>query len=199
MPITASARLSWTAQIGGSLYEANTRQVLSASGIAPAGHNNGNAVGGSITGGYDLTVAAWQLEPTLSLINARFSQNAYTASAGGFGISASSAALDSTQSLLSTALQRAFPVGRFELVPDLRLGWNHEYAQDSATVIGGLTDLPGQRFSVASAPIGRNAALLGAGVTLVTRGRMSLFATYTGYISGAGNLQDFSGGVRIAF
>ncbi len=186
-------------QIGGSLYEANTRQYLSASGIAPAGHNNGNAIGGSISGGYDLTAAAWQFEPSLSLTNARFSQNASTATAGGLGISAAAAAIDSTQSLLSAALQRAFPLGQLALVPDLRLGWNHEYAQDSATVIAGLTGLPGQGFGVASAPIGRNAALLGVGVTLVTRQRLSLFATYTGYISGAGNLQDFSGGVRIAF
>jgi len=187
------------AQIGGSLVEANTRQYLASSAAIASGHNNGNAIGGALTGGFDLSSGLWRAEPSLSFIQAGFHQSAYTASAGSLGLAASAASMTSTQTLLGAALQRPIAFGSTELVPDLRLGWDHEYANDRASVTAGFTGFPGQNFNVETAALGRNAAELGAGATLVTSRKISLFVTYTGFISGSGNLQDFSGGVRMAF
>jgi len=187
------------AQIGGSLYEAGTQQYLAASGVAVAGHNTGNAIGGAVTGGLDLTFGGWQAEPSLSLIEAAIHQNPYTETSGALGVSASAASMHSTQTLLGAALQRAIPVGKLALVPDVKIGWNHEYADTSASLTGGFAGSSGPGFLVQTASLGRNAAEIGAGANLVASRRVSLFVSYTGLISGSGNLQNFSGGVRIAF
>jgi uncharacterized protein with beta-barrel porin domain len=60
--------------------------------------------------------------------------------------------------------------------------------------------LTGSGFALTSAPIGRDAALVGLGADIkVASWPVTMFAAYGGAINGSSNAQSFSAGVRVAW
>ena len=52
------------------------------------------------------------------------------------------------------------------LVPELRLGWSHEFLDASQTLSASLVGVPGSSFSATGINFGRDAALVGAGLSM---------------------------------
>jgi uncharacterized protein with beta-barrel porin domain len=77
-----------------------------------------------------------------------------------------------------------------------RLGWSHEFADNTASTGAQFARLGGSRFAVSSAPVGRDAALIGLGADIkVASWPVTIFTAYGGAINGSSNAQSFDAGV----
>jgi subtilase-type serine protease len=186
------------AQFGGLFFQDSTTRPLPVYGAQANGQTGGTGVGGSVRAGARLQVASWQVEPSVGLAGLGLSQGGFTETqAGAANLSVGSQGLTSIQSVLGARVERRFAVGEtMALVPTARLGWLHEFADTvgtaSASFAGG-----GMPFSVQSAPIGRDAALLGLGANLQTGGPVSLYLAYNGAFAQNANAQTITGGLSV--
>ena len=83
------------------------------------------------------------------------------------------------------------------MVAKATLGWSHEFASDRAESWASFSGLSGSGSQVTSAPIGRDAALIGLLADVkVASWPMSVFAGYGGAINGSSDAQALNVGVH---
>jgi outer membrane autotransporter protein len=186
------------AQLGGMFFQDTTQRPLGVYDVQANGQTGGAGVGGSIRAGAHLQAASWQVEPSLGLAGMGVSQGSFTETqAVAANLTVGSQGLTSLQSVLAVRAERRFPLGEtMALVPIARIGWLHEFANTvgtaNASFAGGSAP-----FSVESAPVGRDAALIGLGATLQTGGPVSLYLSYNGAFAQNVNAQTLTGGVSV--
>ena len=108
------------------------------------------------------------------------------------------AALGSAESTLAVGAQRAFALSEsVQMTATGRLGWSHAFADNAASVSASFAGLSGSGFALESAPIGRDAAVVGLGADVkVASLPVTLFAGYGGAINRNSQAQSFNAGVR---
>jgi outer membrane autotransporter protein len=190
-------------QFGGLFFQDSTTRPLPVYGVQANGQTSGTGIGGSIRAGAHLQVAAWQVEPSLGLAGLGLSQGGFTETqAGAANLAVGSQGLTSIQSVLAARVERRFAVGEtMALVPTARIGWLHEFADSvgtaTASFAGAGSAGGGAPFSVDSAPVGRDAALIGLGATLQTGRPVSLYLAYNGAFAKNANAQTLTGGISV--
>ncbi len=85
------------------------------------------------------------------------------------------------------------------LVPELRLGWSHEFLDASQTLSASLVAVSGSTFSATGINFGRDAALIGAGLSLELSPDAKVFLDYDGRLSQRLQEHSVSGGLRVRF
>jgi outer membrane autotransporter protein len=85
------------------------------------------------------------------------------------------------------------------LIPELLLGWNHEFLDASQTLSASLVGVPGSSFSATGINFGRDAALVGAGLSMELSPEAKVFVDYDGKLSQRFQEHPISGGLRIRF
>ena len=120
---------------------------------------------------------------------------------GGFGAFAVNAANSSSfQTTLGVRLtSRLEIVGQGTLIPELRLGWNHEFLDSSQTIVTTLIGVPGSLTSTTGIEFGRNAALIGGGFSWELSPDAKVFVDYDGRIGSRLQEHSVSGGLRVRF
>jgi subtilase-type serine protease len=82
------------------------------------------------------------------------------------------------------------------LTPSVQIGWSHEYIDIRSAIRASFIGTPALAFGVQSAPVGRDAAVIGVRAALDTAGPLAVYASYTGALNGSGNSQTVSAGLR---
>jgi uncharacterized protein with beta-barrel porin domain len=191
------------AQLGGLFFQDSTTRPLPVYGVQADGQTSGTGFGGSVRAGAHLPIGAWQLEPSLGLAGVGISRGGFTETqAGAANLTVGSQGLSSIQSVLAARVERRFAVGEtMALVPTVRIGWLHEFADTVGTTAASFAGASlaggGSTFGVDSAPVGRDAALIGLGATLQTGGPVSLYLAYNGAFVQNTNAQTLTGGVSV--
>jgi len=119
--------------------------------------------------------------------------NGFTES-GGFG--ALSVNAGSANSFATTLGLRVSTVIAGNIVPEVRVGWSHEFLDAAQTLSGSLATIP---FSVTGVNFGRDSALVGVGVTQAINANARVFVDYDGKITGSFQEHAVSAGVRVSF
>ena len=153
--------------------------------------------GGQISAGLRLAYGDWQVEPTVGMSVVALGSGGTTESGAGPTQQINGHSSTSAQSLL------AVPVGTEIALSSERsiyarglVGWSHEFSDVVAATTGGFTAASGVQFSTATAPVSRDALLLGlSGDVSLARG-VSLFASVRASISGQSNAQSGRIGIR---
>ena len=109
--------------------------------------------------------------------------------------------LGSAESTLAVSAQHAFALNEtVRMTAKGRLGWSHEFADNTARVSASFAGLSGSGFALNSAPIGRDAAVVGLGADInVASWPVAMFVGYGGAFSGSSNAQSFNAGVRFTW
>jgi len=170
--------------------------------MASQGDVGGLAGGGGIAVGMQKNLGAWLIEPSLGFRGFDLHLNGSAENGGGaLAETIGSANLASAESTLALSGQTAFALAEaVRVVVRGRLGWSHEFADNTARLSANFTGFGGSGFALASAPIGRDAALVGLGADIkVAPWPASLFAGYGGAINASSNAQSFNAGVRFTW
>ena len=189
------------AQAGGGFADGTALRPQSYYGTIANGGTSGVQGGGSLRGGMQLDGGPWRLEPSLMLAGVSVGQNSLTETQGGpMGLAVGNASTASLQSLLAAQAERRIPLNdRMAVVPAAQLGWQHEFLNVSARTSAALQALPGAAFSVLSAPVGRDAAVIGLRAALESDTPVTLYAAYTGTFSGQSTAQIVTAGLRVTW
>jgi autotransporter-associated beta strand protein len=191
------------AQAGALFFQDNTTRSLPQYGAQASGQTGGAGGGGSVRAGAQVQAEAWQIEPSASLRGMGLSRRGFAETqAGAADLSLDSEGLTSVQSVLALQAERRFPLGEtpfgngLVLVPTARAGWAHEFADTRGTASASFTGLA-SAFGMRSAPVGRDAALVGVGATLLTTGSVSFNLAYSGAFAENSNAQTVTGTVSV--
>jgi outer membrane autotransporter protein len=134
----------------------------------------------------------------LDYVNAHisgFSEN------GGFGaLSVNATDANSFQTTLGMRFtSRIALAGYGTLIPEIRLGWNHEFLDASQSLSAALIGVPGSNFSATGIALGRNTALIGAGFSMELSPDAKVFVDYDGKLGSRLQEHSISGGLRLRF
>jgi len=189
------------AQLAYSHVDHETHRNLSVLGGSSSGDGSQNGGGGQVHGGLHLSLDDWQIEPAVGLSIMSLASGPITERTGGsFAQQIGGQSLTSTQGLASVRVGRQFSVTPTMPVYVYALaGWEHEYGTVSANTKAAFQLAPSTLFSVASAPIARDAARLGGGFSMVVSPSVSLFATYQAELGNATTYQNLTGGIRVVW
>ncbi|MBV9136962.1 MAG: autotransporter outer membrane beta-barrel domain-containing protein [Hyphomicrobiales bacterium] len=87
----------------------------------------------------------------------------------------------SFQTTLGVRLTSRIAMGNYgTLIPEVRLGWNHEFLDASQKITAALVGVPGSGFSATGIAFGRDAALIGAGLSMELSPDAKVFVDYDG-------------------
>jgi outer membrane autotransporter protein len=120
---------------------------------------------------------------------------------GGFGaLSGNSADGNSFATTLGVRLTSRIALANTgTLTPELRVGWSHEFLDASQTLGASLVAVPGSSFSATGINFGRDAALVGAGLSLELSPDAKVFVDYDGKLSQRFQEHSVSGGLKVRF
>ena len=85
------------------------------------------------------------------------------------------------------------------LVPEVRVGWSHEFGDASQSLTASLVGVPGSTFSATGIAFGRDTALVGAGLSMELSPDAKVFVDYDGKLSQRFQEHSISGGLRVKF
>ena len=170
---------------------------MSAWSTATRGTETLSGGGGQLAGGMRLVFGDWQIEPTAGMSALALGSRGTTESGAGPTQQINGQSVTSVQSLL------AVPVGtQIALSPERSIharglvGWSHEFSDTAATTTGGFTAASSAQFSTVTAPVSRDALLLGlSGDVALARG-VSLFASVRASLSSQSNAESARIGIR---
>jgi outer membrane autotransporter protein len=120
---------------------------------------------------------------------------------GGFGaLSVSSTDSNSFQTTLGVRLTSRIVMANYgTLIPELRLGWNHEFGDASQSLNASLVGVAGSSFTSTGIAFGRDTALIGAGMSLELSPDAKVFVDYDGRLGSRLQEHSVSGGLRVRF
>lgn len=189
------------AQLGLMYQQETVHRTLPVFGTATRGDTNGLAGGGGVRVGVQRHLGAWLIEPSLGFGGFALHLGSVAESGGALAEGIGGATLGSAEGSLAVSAQRAFALSdTVRLTAKGRLGWSHEFADNTARVSASFASLSGSGFTLDSAPIGRDAAVVGLSADInVASWPVTMFAGYAAAINASSNAQSFNAGVRFTW
>jgi autotransporter-associated beta strand protein len=171
---------------------------MSAWSTATRGSGTLSGGGGQLAGGMRLVFGNWQIEPTVGMsVLALGSRGTTESGVGGPTQQINGQSLSSVQSLLAVPVGTQIALSPERLIHARGLvGWSHEFSDTVATTTGGFTAASSAQFSTVTAPVSRDALLLGlSGDVSLARG-VSLFASVRASVSSQSSAESARVGIR---
>ena len=190
------------AQLGLMYQQETAHRNLPLFSATAQGDDGGLAGGGGVRVGVQQTLGPWLIEPSLGFGGFDLHLGSLSETGGGpLAENIGGATLGSAESTLGVSAQRKVALSEtVRMTVKARLGWAHEFADNTATIAAGFAGLSGSGFALNSAPIGRDAALVGLGADVkVASWPVAVFAGYGGAINASSNAQSFNAGVRFVW
>ncbi|MAX26919.1 MAG: hypothetical protein CMJ19_20690 [Phycisphaeraceae bacterium] len=148
-------------------------------------------------GGYDFKLSeAWTLTPTASLRYTYYNRDAYTETGTG-GIAYEEYDINTLHSRLGVRLAYQLNAMDLLMIPELMIGWEHEYLGEGDTVNGTFSGVGA--FNVNTGNPDEDSVFFGAGLTAIVDEQWTTFIRYEGNVSADGETHGISGGVRYEF
>ncbi|MBV9738146.1 MAG: autotransporter outer membrane beta-barrel domain-containing protein, partial [Hyphomicrobiales bacterium] len=119
---------------------------------------------------------------------------------GGFGaLAVNSANTSSFQTTLGVRATSRIATASGTLIPEVRLGWSHEFLDASQKITASLVGVPGSGFTSTGILFGRDAALVGAGLSFEMTPDAKVFVDYDGRLGSRLDEHSVSGGLKVRF
>jgi autotransporter-associated beta strand protein len=165
-------------------------------------HHNGNdySVAGGISKPLDLNgpVGKITVLPRAGMEFDDIEQNAYSESgAGPLGLSTNGNSLDALRSIVGAKAAETFhTTGGTGLTPELRASWLHDFKDIAAPTTASFEGAPTVPFQVSGVNVGRDAAIVGTGLTASFRHGINAFMDYDATVRSNELDHTVSGGIR---
>lgn len=137
----------------------------------------------------------WDLTPTASMQYTYYNRAGYTQSATGFAIDSQD--INTLHSRLGVKLSGQVKAMNLVLLPELAVGWEHEFIQDDDPV--NANSFGSYAFSSKTLAAEENSVYFSAGLTALVKDNCSVFVNYEGNIGSDSDTHGITGGVRFTF
>lgn len=168
------------------------------------GKANGSTDGGELNvlvgTGYEYKVGGLTVGPTASFQYTYVGIDGFTETGSLAPLTYGDQSGESMRTTLGFKASYDWRVGGVIVKPEFRAAWQHEFGDDTYAIDSSFANGAGNTFTVFGPQIGRDSALLGAGVALLWNERTSTYVYYDGQF-GRTRYQSnaVSGGVKLAF
>jgi outer membrane autotransporter protein len=164
------------------------------------GNSDGAEFNGLIGAGYDWQIGGLRFGPIATFQYSYIDLDSFTERGSLAPLRYPNQNEDSVSSTLGGRFSHNVKVGRMTFRPEVRVAWQHEYNDRAYPVDAQFASGAGGLFTVHGPRIGRDSALLGAGVALSWNERVSTYVYYDGQFGRSNyNSNNVSGGVRVSF
>jgi outer membrane autotransporter protein len=123
-----------------------------------------------------------------------------TGDSGAYELIVGETDADSFAGILALRASGLWTMGQTRVVPDIKVGWRHEFNEDrqsfTAIFVGDPTETP---FTIVSSEVQQDAALLSAGLTFGLTNNLEIFTDVNGLYSSDASSTNASGGVRLTW
>jgi outer membrane autotransporter protein len=168
------------------------------------GSANGNTGGANFNAlvalGYDWTKGGLSIGPTANFQYTYVGVGGFTESGSIAPLNIDSQNVESERTALGLKASYEWKVGHVIIKPEISAAWQHEFGDQSYSIVSSFANGAGNSFTVSSPPIGRDSLLIGAGTAVLLSDRISVYAYYDGELLRT-NYQSnsVSAGVRMTF
>jgi subtilase-type serine protease len=151
--------------------------------------------------GYAFDLMPATVTPFLGARYTRAMTDSYDESgAGAANLDVDSENASSFTTTLGVDLSAEFMAGEgVYIIPELRLGWEHEFNDDHQSIGANFAGVPSSGFTVIGSDVARDSAIVGAGITVDIDRTWQLFLDYDGRINEDYDQHAVSGGVKLSW
>jgi uncharacterized protein with beta-barrel porin domain len=161
-----------------------------------------NATAWSVTGelGHIWRVGRVDVQPSVGLAYTSVSTDAFneTSASNAFDLRVQGSDASSFASTLAVRASGQFLVGRTRVMPDLKLGWRHDFGDDRQAFTAAFEEDP-VTFEIVSSKTQVDAAVVNAGVTAAVSKSVEVFVDLNGLYGGEVATSNASGGLRFTW
>ncbi|MGE0667935.1 MAG: autotransporter domain-containing protein [Sphingomonadales bacterium] len=141
-----------------------------------------------------------KLQPFAGLNYTSIDHNGFTETGGGdLGLIGLDGTGKSLQSRLGARLSGEWGSGNVRWIPEIRGEWRHEFEDNPAWIQSSLVGLPDDPFVTVGSHVGRDLAVVGAGITAQMASGWGLYFDYQGAFGSGYTSHVAQGGVRVKF
>jgi T5SS/PEP-CTERM-associated repeat protein len=182
--------------LGGGFDVYDTRR--DALGGSATANVNGYHLQGMLGTGYDWQSGPWTFGPQVSAQYTRVMLDSFTESGSLLPLRFDSQNADSLHSRLGAHLSYRALLGKIMLTPEVRAGWRHEFMSPDITLNSQFANGAGGVFGVRGPALGKDSAVLGAGLSAQWTDEVTTFINYDTELGRANyQLHYVNAGVRI--
>ena len=150
--------------------------------------------------GYDFRSGNLTFGPVASVAYTRVNLDGFTESGSLTPLSYSDQEQESLRTNLGARISYSIPAGRARIIPSARVTWQHEFMDATQSIDSSFASGPGPVFTVDGPEMGRDSALVTAGLTVQFNPSVAAYAFYTGQLGRANyDSHNLTLGVRISF
>lgn len=146
---------------------------------------------------YDMDFGVHRLEPFANLAYVHQSRPGFTEQGGPAALTASSASTNTAFTTLGLRGETEVDLGGTRMTAHATLGWRHAFGD--ATPTSTHTFSGGAPFTIAGAPIARDAAVIEAGLDLRFSPQASFGLSYSGQLAGNAQSHGFTARLGVSF
>jgi uncharacterized protein with beta-barrel porin domain len=155
---------------------------------------------GYLGGGYYFDFNPWAFGPYGSLQYIRLDEESFTEKgAGGVSLRVDDRQTDALVSELGLRMVGHFKGKYGNFLPEVSLGWGHDFDIDDHVVRASFAGSPGSSFSIEGQDVERNGLVAGAGLTFIHKSGISTSFRYKGDFRGDYKSNAIMGELRFSF
>jgi uncharacterized protein with beta-barrel porin domain len=180
-----------------STYNSSRDIAIGAFAATANGKTNGGDFAAAAKIGRRYGVEGIDFEPDLGLSYDRIVTQGFTESGAGiFDLAVGKSTVNSLRGSLGGRAFTTVAVDTAKVMPELRLHWEHEFADQSTLATSSLAGVP---FTVNSAKPGRDAAVIGVGLSALADDNLRIFTNYDASLRENQTDQTITAGVKITW
>jgi outer membrane autotransporter protein len=190
-------------RVGAGYDHMATNRFINFAGLdqTAVGSTGGHEVSARLAAGYGLDFYSIHLEPSAGIAFDEVSRSAYSESgAGAIDLNVGDSTLDSVRLQFGVRGQTTFDLGNgITATPTARARFEEHLLSELPTTAMGFAGAPADTFSIIGSRPGREAAVLGSGVTIGNGGNVALFADYNAELRAHETTQAVLAGLRVTW
>jgi subtilase-type serine protease len=165
------------------------------------GSTHGQEASMRAAAGYSFIVDRFRVEPSAGIAFDHLTRSGYTETgASDVDLNVASSTLDSLRLSAGVRATGAFDLGGgFTAQPEVRARYEQHLLSEIPTTTLDFAGAPGDPFTIVGSRPGREAAVLGTGVTIGNGGGFALFADYTAELRAHETTQSVVAGLRVTW
>ncbi|HAJ46778.1 MAG TPA: hypothetical protein DCL54_09395, partial [Alphaproteobacteria bacterium] len=141
-----------------------------------------------------------RVQPTLTVNYSKQWVDGYSETgAGVLGLTVADNEIESLSSTLGIKVAATLREGGFTVTPEFRAQWRHEYLDTRQVITASFVGAPGAPFTVRSDTVGRDTAILAAGLTMPAWENAVVYTDYEAALNEAYDSHTVSIGLRVSW